>query len=106
MLLWFLPIFIDISNFRLILFGGHEPEAAVHLGYFLIGLAITAKILVSLFGNRLVRSDGARIFLFLFLMPASLLFSDINIIVAIISIRVVVGATSVTIRIIDKVRVS
>ena len=90
MLLWFLPIFIDISNFRLILFGGHEPEAAVHLGYFLIGLAITAKILVSLFGNRLVRSDGARIFLFLFLMPASLLFSDINIIVAIQFLSIII----------------
>jgi hypothetical protein len=90
MVLWFLPVFIDISNFRLILFGGHEPEAAVHLGYFFVCLAITSKILVSLFRNRLVRSDGVRILLFFFLMTASLLFSDINITIAIQFLSIII----------------
>ena len=74
MLLCFIPIFIDISNFRLIAFGTYEePAAAVHLGYLVVGLAMAIKTVISLFRNRLVRSGGSRILLFLVLMPASLL---------------------------------
>lgn len=90
MLLCFLPIFIDISNFRLVLFGTYEPEAAVHLGYFVLGLAMALKTVMSLFRNRLVRSAGSRILLFLVLMPASLLFSDTNTFVAIQFLSVIV----------------
>ena len=91
MLLCFLPIFIDISNFRLVAFGTYEePAAAVHLGYLVVGLAMAIKTVISLFRNRLVRSGGSRILLFLVLMPASLLFSDTNIVVAIQFLSVIV----------------
>lgn len=76
MLTLFSPIFIDISNLKLVLFGDYEPVSAVHVGYLVIGVLMLFNLLQSILLNRIDQSFVYRLLIFFILFTASLLFSE------------------------------
>ncbi|WP_435230928.1 hypothetical protein ACMAZE_03585 [Pseudopelagicola sp. nBUS_20] len=90
MLINFIPIFVDIASFRLVLFGDFEPKSAVHIGYLTIGLLMVFKALASLLRRRFDGSSGIRIILFMIFAPFALLFSDAGLMIVIQFLSIIV----------------
>lgn len=82
MLFSFLPIFFDLGTLRFVGSLAVEPTAPVHIGFLVICFFICVNLLVNLFKGAINRQSGIFICLFLILLPATQLFTQVSLLVA------------------------